>query len=125
MPTSPPTRCTGCGALLYRGERCQTCNWSGSRYKGEGGPRTSNPQWAKIRSERLRIDPFCTWVGEGDDLICAEVATQVDHLDGTDYDDHSGQGRSWLNLDTTRSLCTDHHRKRTAQQSAMSRRQYS
>ena len=125
MPTSPPTRCTGCNGLIPKGGRCTNpdCTWSYSRYK-RNGITTSNPRWAKLRERRLAIDPTCTWVGD-DGGVCTEDATDVDHLDGTDYSDHSGEGRSWLSIYMTRSLCADHHAKRTAEQSAMSRRQYS
>jgi hypothetical protein len=122
-PTSPPTRCTGCGALLARGEQCATCAWSYSRWR-RLGISTNHPGWVALRATRLRMSPFCTWLCD-DGEVCTEIASHVDHLDHTDYSDHSGTGRSWLNLATTRSLCADHHRTRTAEQSAMSRRRYS
>jgi hypothetical protein len=126
VPYSPPTRCTtpDCGRFLYNGENCPDHNWAGSTWQ-RLGLKTSDPRWQAVRSERLALYPYCQWIDDGDDLICAEDATEVDHLDHTDYADHSGEGRSWLNPEMTRSLCADHHRKRTAQQSAMSRRQYS
>jgi hypothetical protein len=112
MPHSPPSRCSGCGALLARGERCQACNWVGSRY-GRGGPSTSDPRWRRLRSQRLHLDPFC--------VECGQIADQVDHVDGTDYDNDSGTGLSWLSIEMTRSLCTPCHRSRTGKQGAAAR----
>jgi hypothetical protein len=43
-----------------------------------------------VRAGRLRIDAHC--------YVCGESANQVDHLDGTDYEDDSGRGNSWLNI---------------------------
>jgi hypothetical protein len=125
VPTSPPTRCTGCNGLIPRGERCHNpeCVYRYSTYK-RSQAKTNDPRWVKIAAKRLQIDPYCTWLTD-DDHTCTNKAEEVDHLDGADKSDDSGQGRSWLNLDMTRSLCADHHRLRTAQQSAMSRRQYS
>jgi hypothetical protein len=44
----------------------------------------------------LHLDPFC--------CECGLIATEVDHLDGTDYPDHSGEGKSWLNIHMARSI---------------------
>jgi hypothetical protein len=89
-----------------------------------GQAKTNDPRWLKIRAERLRIDPFCVATSSSDGEMCAEFATEVDHLDGADKSDDSGIAPSWLALDMTRSLCSHHHRVRTAEQSAMSRRRY-
>jgi hypothetical protein len=40
--------------------------------------------WRKVRAARLAMDPFrCE---------CGEIATEVDHIDDTDYQDHSERG---------------------------------
>jgi hypothetical protein len=124
LPTSPPTRCTGCGALLARGEQCKSpeCQWRYSTYKTSEA-RTNDPRWVKVRAQVLVIDKYCAWPVP-DEEICGEFSTEVDHLDGADKSDHTGTGRSWLNPNMCRGLCAHHHRVRTAQQSAMSRRRY-
>jgi hypothetical protein len=123
MPTSPPTRCTSCKGLIPRGGRCENpdCAWRYSAYK-RNMISTSDPRWQAVRHLRLNISPYCE--GLDPELGCGQVATDVDHVDGTDYSDHSGTGRSWLSIHMTRSLCSEHHRTRTAQQSATSRRRY-
>jgi|SRR5215203_2851467 hypothetical protein len=113
MPYSPPTRCPKC-LETYKGKRCPHCNpYEGSTYKRDR--RDKDPRWQALRRERLRRDRYCTWP-MSDGLICAEPATHVDHTDSSDRTDDSGIGNSWLNIDNTRSLCADHHNKRTAQQ---------
>jgi 5-methylcytosine-specific restriction endonuclease McrA len=111
MPSSPPRRCPTC--LQEVKGRCTTCNWSGSRYKS-GGLSTSDTRWRRVRAQRLKIEPQCR--------ECGEVASQVDHLDSTDYSDDSGTGASWLSVHMTRSLCTPHHHLRTAMQGVEARR---
>jgi hypothetical protein len=109
MPESPPTRCTSCGKFLYHGEKCSDCNWTGSRYN-RGPAKINDPRWRALRKQRLALNPFC--------CECGLIATEVDHLDGTDYQDDSGVGRSWLSITMTRSMCTDCHHSRTGRQGA-------
>jgi len=120
-PYSPGSRCPHHPeVMLHHGEKCSQCAWSTSIYKREGGPNIDDPRWQAVRRERLRLDPFCTQL-EDDDETCAETATEVDHLAGRDYFDHSGQDHSWLSVHMTQALCRAHHRARTAQQSAAAR----
>src|SRR5512133_3542835 len=95
MPESPPRRCPLC-ARLVKG-RCPTCD--GWARRTSSWPTSANdPRWRKVRARRLRIEPNCR--------TCGNPATQVDHLDGTDYqDDNPRHLASWLNLAMTRSLC--------------------
>jgi hypothetical protein len=119
MPTSPPTRCSNCGELK-KGQCPNGCDsWAG---RPSPNWQKVSPQgkaiWKRVQLKRLKIEPFCR--------MCAEdgvqtPATQVDHLDGSDYGDDSRQGASWLNIDMTRSICESHHQVRTAQQSAAAR----
>lgn len=109
-PMSAPRRCARCGQLC-RG-KCPTCdNWRGkgnSKAYAKSTARASDKRWRKVRTRRLRDDPYCA--------LCGAIADQVDHLDGTDYNDDSYHDRSWLNYDMTRSLCRSCHAKRTAAQ---------
>jgi hypothetical protein len=115
MPESPPSRCSRCGQL-YKG-RCDCTTWSGgATTRSWSREKAHNPRWQAIRRLRLNLTPFCE--GIDDDLGCGQVATEVDHLDGTDYDDDTGTGRSWLSISMTRSLCTACHRSRTGRQGA-------
>ena len=110
MPMFPPRRCGRCGQLCKgKCPRCdswsgrdQTKNWSRTKTKA------NDVRWRRVRSQRLAEDPWCE--------LCSAIADTVDHLDGADYEDDSGLGASWLNIDMTRSLCTPCHRKRTAEQ---------
>ena len=111
MPQSAPRRCARCRQLC-RG-KCPRCDsWSGKgktrSWSASGSARTSDARWLVLRGWQLREDPWCE--------ICGAIASQVDHLDGTDYLDHSGHGRSWLSPDTVRSLCAPCHARRTAEQ---------
>jgi len=122
MPESPPSRCPHCGQL-YKGRCVCTTSSGGAKtrsWSGTSGTKAHNPRWQAIRSLRLKRDPYC--VGLDDDLGCGQKATEVDHLDGVDYDDDSGLGRSWLNIANTRSLCTSCHRTRTGRQGAAAKR---
>ena len=68
---------------------------------------------------RLVLDemPLCVAVIRDDRFtVCGAVATTVDHIDGTDYTDDSGEGRSWLNPAMCRPMCRDCHAKRTSKQ---------
>lgn len=107
MPSAPPRRCAHCHQLVAG--RCPHCDTAWVRKPASWRRNsTSDPRWRSTRTERLRIDPWCQ--------LCGDVATQADHLDGTDYTDDSGQGTSWLNIDMTRSLCQSCHQQRTARQ---------
>jgi hypothetical protein len=114
MPTSPPTRCATCGELK-KGPCPNGCDsWKG-RPSGNWTPeKAHDPRWKRIQSVRLSIEPLCRF--------CEAPAKEVDHLDGTNYFDDSGEPPSWLSLEQTRSLCTPHHRQRTQAQSAAARR---
>jgi hypothetical protein len=115
VPSSPPSRCAHCGQL-FKG-RCSCTTWSGgAATRSWSGGKTHSARWQAIRALRLARDPYC--VGLDDDLGCGQKAVEVDHLDGVDYDDNTGQGRSWLNVQMTRSLCTSCHRTRTGRQGA-------
>ena len=108
MPSKPPTRCGRC-RKLYTGSKCPNHAWE-TPGPGWLGRSTRDPRWLGVRALRLELNPMCQWPG------CRDLADEVDHVDGTNYEDDSGEGRSWLNLETTRSLCRDHHRKRTSAQ---------
>lgn len=110
MPMFPPRRCARCGQLCKG--KCPRCDtWSGrgsSKSYSRSRARSSDKRWRSVRAQRLAEDPYCA--------MCGALADTVDHLDGTDYEDDSYLGSSWLNIDMTRSLCTPCHRKRTAAQ---------
>ncbi len=108
MPTMPPTRCPRC-KQLFTGKKCPNHNWERATTSWKRANRHS-PLWRGLRAWRLEQNPVCQWPG------CTDLASQVDHLDGTDYEDNSGEGASWLNPDMTRSLCQPHHAKRTSAQ---------
>jgi 5-methylcytosine-specific restriction protein A len=112
MPTAAPHRCPRCKKLV-RG-KCPTCSPAWSRKPASWKRGGSTRRWRGVRAERLRIEPLCRF--------CGVAATIADHLDGTDYDDDSGHGRSWLNLDMTRSLCGRCHGTRTSEQGQQARR---
>lgn len=116
MPNKPPTRCGRCHKT-YRGSKCPHHAWENPG-QGWRGRSTADPRWRGVRAWRLELNPLCQWPG------CSDLADEVDHLDGTDYDDDSGEGASWLNLDQTRSLCRGHHRERTSQQGNEAQRRY-
>lgn len=105
MPTAPPRRCQRCRQLVSG--RC-TCDkpWAQRPASWPGG--AGDRRWRKVRAERLAQDPYCEF--------CGAPATTADHLDGTRYDDDSGFGVSWLNVEMTRSLCVPCHRSRTGRQ---------
>lgn len=107
---SAPRRCGRCKQLV-RG-KCPTCdNWRGrgnSKAYAKSRAKASDKRWRAVRAQRLAEDPFCA--------LCGAIADTVDHLDGTDYTDDSYHGKSWLNIDMTRSLCTPCHNKRTSAQ---------
>lgn len=116
MPESPPSRCAHCGSL-YTGRRCECQTWTGGKRtrSWSNGTRTNDRRWLWIRALRLVMDPMCC------EIECNEPATEVDHIDGTDYGDHSGVGASWLAISMTRSMCSPHHRSRTGRQGAAAR----
>lgn len=77
------------------------------------GPRSSRTaplpkNWASLRRKVLKRDGYvCTWdLGHG--VLCGQPATDVDHIG--DPADHS--------LQNLRSLCSPHHRRRSASQGA-------
>ena len=73
------------------------------------------PDWPQIRAKRLKRDGGqCTWRLPLSGERCPRAATDVDHRDQSKNDDHS-QG----NL---QSLCSDHHKKKTAQEGVWGRR---
>ena len=108
MPTKPPTRCGRCGQL-YTGRKCPNHTWEQAS-PAWTGKSTSDPRWQGVRRLRLGMNPMCQWPG------CTDLGSTVDHLDGTDYADDTGEGSSWLNVAMTRSLCEGHHRRRTSAQ---------
>lgn len=73
---------------------------------GSGDPRTSTAQWRRTTDRVKRRDGYrCTWVENG--ARCDGPADEVDHVvevseGGTDADEN------------LRSLCADHHRRKTA-----------
>lgn len=106
MPRSPGSLCPHCGTV-YKG-RCPKCSsgWAnGRRGKAWAPGRGGDPQWDRVRRDQLDAHPVCQWPSG-----CPELATQVDHVDGTDYETER-YDRTKL-----RSLCTDHHRLRTTMQ---------
>ncbi|GAB7144423.1 hypothetical protein LRC484719_30160 [Mycobacterium riyadhense] len=103
MPTAPARACSRCRRAVPKGQRCQ-CHpsWEGSTRGG------STRQWRKIRAAKLRATPICEYVD------CRHPATEVDHImpraeGGTD---------DWGNL---ASLCGEHHREKTAEDSRRGR----
>lgn len=65
---------------------------------------TADPKWVSVRVAQLRAHPICQVSG------CPELATDVDHIDGTDYDTQR------YDMSRLRSLCSPHHRQRTTAQ---------
>lgn len=131
MPYDPPTRCPRCGkqykAVRGRGRSsrrgCPFCTGWGGRRQDEAnrvgwGRIYSTPAlkraWKYLRLHILASQPIC--------VMCQKAAaTHVDHKDGTNYRDDSGQGYSWLNPQMCRSLCASCHRSRTSQQGGRTR----
>jgi hypothetical protein len=75
--------------------------WAGSTRKS-----TLPVDWDRLRKVCFKRDGYqCTWVME-DGFRCPMPATDCDHIE--DRDDHS--------LANLRSLCADHHLKRTSKQ---------
>ena len=74
------------------------------------GPRSARTvplpkNWPALRRQTLKRDGYaCTWMDNG--ARCGQPATDVDHVG--DPADHSP--------DNLRSLCSPHHRKRSARQ---------
>ncbi|MFF4779422.1 HNH endonuclease [Microtetraspora fusca] len=68
--------------------------------------------WKTIRAACLKRDGHqCTWLLD-DGVRCTQPGTDADHIgDPTDH-----------RLDNLRTLCTHHHRKRTALQAVAARR---
>lgn len=106
MPTQAPHRCLRCHTLVVG--PCPECAkpWARRPPSWPGG--AGDIRWRRVRATRLALNPLCEW--------CGSEATQADHLDGTNYDDDSTYGASWLNLDMTRSLCPPCHQSRTGRQ---------
>src|SRR5690606_14445701 len=66
--------------------------------------------WKGLRAQVLERDAYqCTWVEDG--WRCTEPGTDADHIG--DADDHR--------LENLRTLCSYHHRKRTALQARAAR----
>lgn len=107
MPRSPGTMCPHCGTV-YKG-RCPVCGsgWANGRRGKAWDQKTnaSDARWKAVRRDQLRAFPVCQWPSG-----CPELATQVDHIDGTDYVTER-YDRTKL-----RSLCDDHHNYRTTMQ---------
>lgn len=113
MPNSAPRRCLRCRQLVT-GRRCPNCDKAWTRKPKSWRRGAGDRRWRRVRELRLEFEPLCQ--------ECGDIADTVDHLDGTDYDDDSAWGQSWLNIDMTRSLCTPCHRTRTAQQGNAARK---
>ncbi|TDT31111.1 hypothetical protein CLV29_2524 [Naumannella halotolerans] len=96
MPTRAPTRCS-----THRQLNCPHCTkpWARKPKTWTGG---STRAWRKVRAQRLTIEPLCRQ--------CGQPATQVDHIDGTNY------ATQRYDINMTRSLCEPCHRTRTAHQ---------
>ena len=110
MPRSTARQCPRCRKII-RG-KCPTCSigWAEhSSDKWKDGT-YSKARWTKTRRAYLAANPTCSWPD------CPNLATEVDHIDGTDY---NTQRYNWAYL---RGLCQDHHRQRTTAQSNASRR---
>lgn len=78
-------------------------------WSNESGRTSPLPKaWPKIRANVLRRDNYqCVWVREDTGLPCGARANQVDHMDkGPDVHTH----------DNLQSLCSYHHKQKTAQQ---------
>lgn len=67
--------------------------------------------WPAIRARRLKIDGYrCTWTTDGQ--RCTAVATEVDHRTAK-TDDHR--------ITELRSLCRDHHGRKSAAEGVAAR----
>lgn len=83
---------------------CPTCTTGWTDRKPKSWDKGSDRRWRKVRAAQLTEHPICQWSG------CTAPADQVDHVDGTDYETER------YDKTKLRSLCTPHHRHRTAQQ---------
>lgn len=74
--------------------------WAGSTRK-----QTLPVDWERLRQACFKRDGYrCTWIDDG--MRCTAPATDCDHVG--DRNDHS--------LKNLRSLCSEHHLKRTSKQ---------
>lgn len=105
MPTAPPRRCLRCRAMIT-GTRCATCHppWE---HPSESWQGVSRAGWPKARAIQLRAYPDC--------VMCGDQASEVDHVDGTDY------ATQLCDPAMMRSLCRACHHRRTVAQSVASR----
>lgn len=112
MPTATPRLCNRCQQIVTGTCPHCTSGWDtrpprDSWGAGPGRAKTGHRKWRALRTKLLDEDPYCA--------TCGAPANQVDHLPGTDYEDSSGYGRSWLNPAMTRPMCTPCHRRKTSQ----------
>lgn len=111
MPTRPPRVCPRCGNAVDG--RCPGCSpaWSNKPESWAGG---STRRWRRFRHAWLVEHPLCA--------RCSAVATQVDHIVnlGSFPPGHAREAAryDWTNL---QSLCLDHHKAKTAKESAVAR----
>ena len=104
MPKATARLCPRCRTIV-RGA-CPTCStgWTTRKPASWAGKKRGDHTWRKVRNTYLAEHPLCSWPD------CDQLATTVDHVDGTDYDT---ERYDWVKL---RSLCTPHHRQRTTAQ---------
>ena len=102
MPRSTPKLCPTCRTITP--QPCPTCSngWTSRTPTSWAGGSTR--QWRKTRARKLALNPLCEWPG------CYDLATTVDHIDGTNY--HTQR----YDMNQLRSLCQPHHATRTANQ---------
>lgn len=104
MPHRPLSYCTwpgGCSNKVQSG-RCPEHRRRYERERGSAAKRGYGTKWQKIRIEYLAGHPFCE-----DPEGCSELATQVDHIDGTGP-------RGDNSVANLQALCIRHHSRKTA-----------
>lgn len=65
------------------------------------------PYWDRIRAIVLKRDGYrCRWIREDTGKRCGAYATDVDHIDQANHDDHRP--------DALQSLCSYHHGRKSS-----------